>query len=59
MGKRFTIFRNGIIMGTYPGDSEDAALDALAQDEKHENFAALVKKTGLKRDHHKLDEVKE
>ncbi len=56
---RFTIRRNGIIMGTYTGEDEDAALDHLATNEGHQSFKDFCKKTGMKRDDHKIEEVKE
>ncbi len=57
--KRFTVRRQGMILGTYPGEDEDAALDRIAKDQGHDSFKAFCAKTGLKRDHHTVEEVKE
>lgn len=62
---RFTIRRSGSLLGTYEGKSHDEheaeaqAFDALAQSEGHESFQALCKATGLKRDDHSAEPVKE
>lgn len=57
--KRYTIRCRGTIMGTYPGETEDDALDAHARDEKHADFKARCVKLKLKRDDHTVTEVEE
>jgi hypothetical protein len=57
--KRFTLYRHGNIMGTYAGENEVAALDALSKDEGYANFEAACKARKMKRDDHRVVEVEE
>jgi hypothetical protein len=68
---RFTIWRihfdppkpgmlpeqHAIILGTYEGKDENAALEALAKDEGDASFAAACKRRKNTRDHYKLEKV--
>ena len=67
--KRYTIRRQGTILGTYPGNTEAEALDACVSDGgvpsggkppgTYLTFDDFCEKTGLTRDDHKAELVKE
>lgn len=54
---RFTIWRNGVIVGTYAGANEQEALEAAAKDEKFAGFADANQQLGLSRDDYKVKQV--
>ena len=56
---RFTIYQQGTILGTYSGDDENGALEALAKDLSGSSFKEHCKKKNISRDDHKVVEVKE
>ncbi|HEX7285690.1 MAG TPA: hypothetical protein VF532_05875 [Candidatus Angelobacter sp.] len=56
---RFTIWCKGIVQGTYAGASEAAALDSLAREKGHADFATHCTTTGLTRDDHRVQKVEE
>lgn len=55
--KLYTIRCNGSIVGTFAGNSEEEAFDAMAVADKSKNFADHKAKLGLKRDDYKVEEV--
>lgn len=57
--KRYTIRRNGMILGTYAGSDENEALDTCYEDAGYESFAAACAVLGLTRDNHSCTLVKE
>lgn len=54
---RYTIRRDGFILGTYPGATEAEALDAASRDEGHADFAAACAKHSVSRDNYKVEKV--
>jgi hypothetical protein len=57
MAKRYTIRRNGMILGTYPGPEEQDALDAIAREEGDADFKASCDRQRLRRDNYTLEPV--
>jgi hypothetical protein len=47
------------IVGTYPGPTTDAALEAMAKDERDASFAASCTRLKLTRDNYDLIQVEE
>ena len=56
---RYTIRRQGMILGTYEGKTEADALDALAQDEGYVDFDECCMKMGLVRDNYTMMKVED
>lgn len=46
---------NGLVIGTYIGEDEAQALDAMAQDQGYADYDALLNVTGETRDTDTLD----
>jgi len=51
---RFTIWRQGLIIGTYPGKDEAEALDNAAKDEGFASFVDCNAKKSLTRDDYRV-----
>lgn len=58
---RHTIYRDGVIQGTYAGATEEESLSAYAKDvdKESKDFADFCKRNKTKRDNHKVQEVED
>ncbi len=56
---KFTIRRNGNILGTYSGEDEGEALDSLAKEEGCKDFKESCTKLKLTRDNYTVTRVEE
>lgn len=54
---RFTIWKQGLIYGTYPGATEAEALDAFAKEQGYVDFADANAKQNLTRDDYKVKQA--
>lgn len=56
---KYLIRRDGNIMGTYDGQTEQAVLDKLAKDEGYKSFDESCDKLKLVRDNYTVTKVEE